>query len=631
MPILVLVVLVGGLLVYLALPPSATEEPCPAPAPGLTCTTLTVPRDHFAAGGQRLEVTYGRAAARSKDRRGTLVVAVGGPGRSGLLVADSRLAALPDPIRNTFDVVLFDQRGVDLSGELECTDAARRYRTVSGRSRDAGAAEQATREARAFVETCVRDIGLPPDELARFSTREAAEDLELIRQHLRADRIHIYGEGYGTELAQTYAAVHPDHVAGLILDDVRDPIADGRTYAADAAAAFDGRLTALLRHCNGDADCARDFGADALASYDALARRLGSRPIDYTFPSAQGRAFAQRLTLADLEKTAEAFLDDGHRRMLLVRALAAASDENYVPLGRLRFIALGIDPETGRSQLDSTLSDATYYAVTCIDRDYVPTSAGSDPEARARAFLDAAAGVPAARFAVERHRFLPCAYWPARPRAGREPLAVTGGSIPVIVLASTGAGDATPPAAERVVERLAQSYLVTLDGGPNVLFGAGLSCADATVTAFLVDGRRPASRRAGCPSMETAAYVPVAQQRRGAYPTPLSLFDAIDREIENAPEYALADKTDPVVIGCDRGGSLRYHAEQEAMSLFFTDCALVEGLALTGRGTLARDGSKISFRVRARGADVSYSRDGSKSRLTGTFDGQKLDLRSAPG
>ena len=48
--------------------------------------------------------------------------------------------------------------------------------------------------------------------------RQAAEDLEQFRQYLGADKIQLYGESYGTQLVQTYAAAHPDRIAGLFLD-----------------------------------------------------------------------------------------------------------------------------------------------------------------------------------------------------------------------------------------------------------------------------------------------------------------------------------------------------------------------------------------------------------------------------
>jgi proline iminopeptidase len=50
-----------------------------------------------------------------------------------------------------------------------------------------------------------------------FDVDKQVADLDAIRQHLRASRIHLFGHSWGGLLGQLYAKTHPDRVASLVL------------------------------------------------------------------------------------------------------------------------------------------------------------------------------------------------------------------------------------------------------------------------------------------------------------------------------------------------------------------------------------------------------------------------------
>jgi len=97
------------------------------PAPpnsDFTCVDVTVPLDHTQPPAQpqdggTIKVVFGVLPA-SGERKGMFVTATGGPGTSGLLSADSYTSAFDPSIPEHFDIVFFDQRGVGLSGGLQC-------------------------------------------------------------------------------------------------------------------------------------------------------------------------------------------------------------------------------------------------------------------------------------------------------------------------------------------------------------------------------------------------------------------------------------------------------------------------------------------------------------------------------
>ena len=57
----------------------------------------------------------------------------------------------------------------------------------------------------------------------------------MFRQWLGADSLILYGESYGTQYQQTYAAAHPEHVAQLLLDGAVDPQTEMLPFLAESA------------------------------------------------------------------------------------------------------------------------------------------------------------------------------------------------------------------------------------------------------------------------------------------------------------------------------------------------------------------------------------------------------------
>jgi proline iminopeptidase len=50
-----------------------------------------------------------------------------------------------------------------------------------------------------------------------FDVDKQVADLDAIRRHFRARRLHIFGHSWGGLLGQVYAKAHPEHVASLVL------------------------------------------------------------------------------------------------------------------------------------------------------------------------------------------------------------------------------------------------------------------------------------------------------------------------------------------------------------------------------------------------------------------------------
>src|SRR5688572_14047039 len=88
----------------------------------LTCVSIEVPVDYRANTGPKIKIEHSISFA-SGESKGILFYVVGGPGGSGIGVADDYLAAFDKRLTENMDIVFFDQRGVGPDHGVECPKA----------------------------------------------------------------------------------------------------------------------------------------------------------------------------------------------------------------------------------------------------------------------------------------------------------------------------------------------------------------------------------------------------------------------------------------------------------------------------------------------------------------------------
>ncbi len=187
--------------------------------------------------------------------------------------------------------------------------------------------------------------------------------------------------------------------------------------------------------CSRQPQCKRQSAGDPLGAYDRLAARLAENPIAFRFPLRSGRGVTRSFTLPDLETVASGQVYSVGDRMLLQRALAASTRGDLVPLARLLYADLVIDPETLVAIPDPSYSDAMYYGVECQDYGYF----SGTPEERAEAYLAAGEqAIPSIpRLGSIFYGDLPCVYWPGSIQDSARPAPLQAEGIPTIVLGAT--------------------------------------------------------------------------------------------------------------------------------------------------------------------------------------------------
>jgi pimeloyl-ACP methyl ester carboxylesterase len=604
-----------------------------------TCITLDVPRDHLSPGdGPRLGVTFAvLPAARPELRKGVFVVATGGPGSSGVLSADYYTSGYDQSILDSFDIVFFDQRGMGFSGNVACPQAAATY-YLQAIAPGGEAAEYLQQVAGAFAEGCVHE--LTDSELLPFlGTAQAIEDLEQFRQQIGAEKLWLYGESYGTQFAQHYAAKYPDRLAGMILDGTVDMTLTGVEYYRQQAQGFNDTLIAAFEACLQDSLCARDASMLVepsqaanlpIQTYDALLERLQRSPEKYAFPLPAGGIEERIFTFSDLEfVVASQLYAEGDRMMLMRALLDAADDMDIVPLARLLYHNLSINPQTLTAITDESYSDAVYYAVECQDYGYP----GNSPEEKAQNYLAAGAQITLPRFKSILYDDLPCAFWPAATSNYTRPEPVRAEGVPVLVLGATA--DPVTPVEHgiSVFQNLSNGFLITTTGGPHVSFGYGKPCPDDLIAEFLVEGRTPASRSTTCDGRVMDSYVPLAPESAATFANLEQALTSFEVEMAFLPEFYYWSGYESLTVGCAKGGTLQAENADDGIAIQWTNCAFSSGFHLTGSAIYDSGNDTLTASVTTAGNwscdGLEYQRTAETIQISGSCNGGTIQTQAA--
>ncbi len=571
------------------------------PDSDFTCVTIEMPLDHFDDSEDRtIDVTFAILPATGVSK-GAFVTATGGPGTAGIMSADSYTSALDPSIPEQFDIVFFDQRGVGMSGGLTCPTAALDlYRADADPTTEAGQVSMAD-AAESFAGACVTEMG-DPDSLPFLGTAQVVEDIEVFRQTFGFEQFVLYGESYGTQVAQTYAAAHGDHLDRLLLDGTVDLTLDGFDFYGQQATAFGQTLQATFNSCNADDSCLADMVEDPGTAYDTLAALLTEGPLTADFPIADGTTVERSFGLADLEVVASGQMYGESDRMMFNRALAAQSGRgDLIPLLRLLYPNLGTDPVDESIIEDPSWSDAIYYGVECQDYNFP----GDSPQDVVDSFFEAGADFDNLRLGSIFYGDLPCAFWPDRNTDVERPEPLTAEGTPTMVLGAT-ADPATPFSnGVSVWTRLDDGFLLTQGGGPHVIFGRGNPCPDEDTTAFILDGTKPSVST--CEGVVADPYVPLIPASIDEFEDAEAMFDAVEWEINYLPEYYYWDEVEDTGAGCNLGGSMTFLVTDAGYGLELADCALTEGLVLNGTGSYDYDADTFTLDVTIGTPDCAYT------------------------
>jgi pimeloyl-ACP methyl ester carboxylesterase len=302
----------------LTLRPCRLEHPARMLALTAECGALTVAENPEQPDGRKIDLFVARVPAISLNKKpDPLFLIAGGPGTSAVDLYTSSAGPF-DRVRRDRDIILVDQRGTGRSHRLDCNYGDRNiFERID--EVEVGAAN-----------IKCRDELSKKSDLRMYTTSIAVRDLENARVALGYERINLYGNSYGTRVAQHYARRYPKSTRTVILDGVVNPeVVLGPAIAIDAERA----LERILKRCAANADCAKAF-VDPSADYRDLRARLTAKP-ERTMVSdvATGRPINFDFTTRHLSAVLRfASYNDDQAALLPLSLHLATHEGNLTPL-----------------------------------------------------------------------------------------------------------------------------------------------------------------------------------------------------------------------------------------------------------------------------------------------------------
>ena len=225
---------------------------------GFECGTITVPMDYDDPSGRQVTIAVKRLPA-SGDKIGSLVVNPGGPGGSGLDYVSAAPSLFSEQVRERFDIVGFDPRGVSQSTPIYCMDSAGLDEFIGFPAPILDSEDPADTRLdefaqvnRDFVAACLERSG---ELIHHVGTANVARDLDVLREVLGDDKLTYLGKSYGTFIGAHYAELFGDKVRALVLDGAVAPHGDQLELSVEQAEGFTTALHAFVDDCLTWSDC----------------------------------------------------------------------------------------------------------------------------------------------------------------------------------------------------------------------------------------------------------------------------------------------------------------------------------------------------------------------------------------
>lgn len=463
--------------------PRSSAPSTPAPdlgwAPcgdGFSCATLDVPVDEDDPAGGTVALALTRLpAADPENRIGSVVVNPGGPGLSAVDHLQATWAQVLPVVRERFDLVAFDPRGVGRSAPVRCATTAEldRWFALDPSPDDPAELDALVQGSAALTAGCARGAGRLAGHL---STEQAAADLERVRRAVGDERLTYLGYSYGTTIGAAYLDRFPERVRAMVLDGAFPQSLTWEQVLTGQSTGFEQALAAFLADCERTAcDYRRQVRGPLPAAYDRLSARVDRAPLpgDATRDVGPGELFLA---------VAASLYDRGTGWPALAAALTAAEQGDGGPLLALADSYVGRGPEGYSNVNEANL------VVTCSDRPWP-----REP---------AAYVALAERLEREAPRFgasvvlasLPCATWPAP--ADEQPRAVRGEGAPPVVVVGTTGDPATPyDWAVDLAGQLDSGVLLTSRGEGHTAYDVdGPPCVVEALDAYLLTLAVPEQR-----------------------------------------------------------------------------------------------------------------------------------------
>lgn len=441
---------------------------------GFQCGKLTVPVSYAQPTGATIQLAVIRLRAGDPSQRiGSLVLNPGGPGGSGIEYARAAPGIIAASLRQRYDIVGFDPRGVGQSDPVHCLTDKLADQELSADATPTTPAQVDTliTLAKEFADGCA---SMSPALYAHIGTVDVARDVDVLRAALGDHKLYWFGASYGTFIGATYAGLFPTHVGRMVLDGAIDPTLTNAELARGQAKGFEVALQRFVADCATETDCPLPKGTAAgLARIRAFFAQLAAKPL----PTQGGRPLTEALAMNAV--LSYLYFPPTDWEQLRYGLSSAFAGDGSVLLGLL-------DDRLNRNR-NGHFMDNSFDALNAVN--------ALDHTDRDNA---AQIAVLAQQWAQESPTWgafmawsnLPFAYWKAP--ATDAPHRITAPGSPPILVVGTTYDPATPyPWAQSLAKQLSKGVLLTRIGDGHTAYGMGSDCIDNDINTYLLTGVTP--------------------------------------------------------------------------------------------------------------------------------------------
>ena len=437
------------------------------------CATMKVPIDYSNKSLGEFNISVIRYRDSNQHNRiGSLVINPGGPGASGIEFALNAEYIINPDVLERYDIVGFDPRGVGESSAIHCLSGKEQDAQFASDAKPDNDAEyaQALKDTQEFVDKCIAKT----PNISHFTTQEAAQDMEMLRQALGDKKLNYLGYSYGTYLGALYAQQFPDSVGRFILDGAIDSAIPIEEQIIVQAKSFDRALTNFISYCHKQQECTLPTNATSQYFVD-LFKQVSIAPL-----KTKDRLITENLVVIG---TASALYDDVSGWPSLVLAIGEAQNGDGKTFAELADAYNGRNPDGTYANNEN---DANII-IQCSDWKQHRTI----DQIRTNAPLYAKAAPvlgPYVAYAGITCDLLNKSLNIQRPENSRTSFNT---ATPVLIIGTTQ-DPATPYAwAKALHSYILGSRLITLKGEGHTAYGRGSACIDDAVDNYLVNGTVP--------------------------------------------------------------------------------------------------------------------------------------------
>nr|WP_079057629.1 alpha/beta fold hydrolase [Streptomyces cellostaticus] len=439
------------------------------------CATIKVPVDYSRPTAKTLKLAVSRMKTSVPGKRhGAILFNPGGPGGEGLDMPVMMKDTMPKKVREQYDLIGFDPRGVGRSSPVTCglttaeqnIEHAYRPKTF----------DRDVKWARTVAGKCRAKNG---DTLAHITTRNTARDMDVIRAVLGEKKISYLGYSYGTYLGAVYAQMFPERTDRFVLDSAVDP---ARVWRGMLQVWAEGTEPAFTRWTKWTAQHHRtyqlgDTPAKVKKTFWDLIARADRDPIE---------SGGEKLTGDDIRAALRAeFFSPRNAAENVVELKKAADGTPASPRiaapddeqGPRRFAAPAAQPPDDNSS-------AAFWTVVCGDTAAWPR----DPDQYRRDAIRNKAKYPL--YGDFGSNITPCAFWSRTA----EPVTTVDNNVGLLTVQNQWDSQTPLTSGLGMHHALKGSRMVYVKGGEGhgVYSDDPRWCANRTVNAYLSTGKLPA-------------------------------------------------------------------------------------------------------------------------------------------